>query len=370
MIIKKIGIITFHRPVNVGSFMQAYSLSRFISQREHAVNVIDFYSDNQREQYSKLYLNNAARKSLKFRSFLFVYNIFLIMLHGRIKSYNKEYQDYVRDNLPLTSRTFSSGKELHDANLPYDVYISGSDQIWNTDAIDFDETYMLSFVKKGRKVAYAPSLGNSINKLTPHQLSLIKSYEKLSVREKAGAEYLSTIIGTEIPSVLDPTFLLDIDDFRNLERPSGIKGKYIFYYSIGYDIVQRKQVNEIAKGMNMKVVSWNPQQYIFDKMFIRNLYQPKVQNPGVWLDLVRNASLVISGSFHGSVFSVIYEKNFCILSKKENHRLDIFKEIGLDYTDLKGNTVRFFTKNDINRDKLQDLKDESAKFLLGSIEDV
>lgn len=360
---KKVGIITFHRSVNAGSFLQSYAMAAVVKKLGFQPEIIDYYSRHQQQQYARLYLNNTRSKSLKLKMFLVAYSLVLLASARTIRRYSRDYHAFVDKHLPISRRQYHDAHELQSSKLGYGAYISGSDQIWNTRAVDFSEAYLLRFVKDARRIAYAPSLGND-NYFSDAYVQDLARYDHLSVREKAGARYVSKLLGRDVPYVLDPTFLLEKSDYAELEQPSGVAGDYLFYYAIGYNIRQRIAVNKMARKLGLKVVSWNPQQYALDKLLIRNLVQPKVQNPGVWLSLIKNAKIVASASFHGTVFSVVYGKDFSILPAKKNNRLAIFNELGLEYKMLRdGELPKVFTPTDVDDKRLQKLKESSVDFL-------
>lgn len=365
---KTVGIITFHRAVNVGSFLQAYAMACLVKNLGFEPEIIDFYSTQQRQQYSKIYLNNNRRKSLKLEVFLAVYSFVLLLTCRRtIRTYKNDHHAFTEKNLPITQVQYKSVDDLKKSQLNYGAYLSGSDQIWNTNAIDFSEAYLLNFAEGAKKVAYAPSLGDS-DRLSGQQVNLLKKYAYVSVREKSSAKYLSELLEKDVPYVLDPTFLLKQSSYAKLEQASGIDGDYLFYYGIGYSIKQRIAVNKLARKHGLKVVSWNPQQYALDKLFIRNVVQPKAQNPGVWLDLIKNAKIVVSASFHGSVFSIIYYKDLSIISSKQNNRLAIFNELGLNHKTLQnGNLPKIFKPADVNANRLRELKTSSFNYLKSAL---
>lgn len=359
---QNIGVITFHRPVNAGSFLQAYATQEVLQEKGYDPEIIDFYSTQQRHQYSKLYLNNLTHKTWKMTLFLVIYSLGLLFFVRRINAYNKDYHAFVEQHLKLTKDQYKDEDGLKVLEGKYEVYMSGSDQIWNTSAPDASDAYFLSFIKTGRKVAYGPSLGNDNAALTAKAV-LLKDYSALSVREAEAANYLSKLLVTNVETVLDPTFLPEVSVYDQIEEDAGIDGKYIFFYGIGYNIRQRILVRRIAKKQGLRVITWNPQQYLFDRIFIRGVRQPRTQTPGTWISLIKNADLVLSGSFHGSVFSVLYRKRFSILSAR-NNRLSLFENLGLDYTTkTKEGLPKVFSHDDVDYQRLEVLRSHSYQFL-------
>lgn len=307
----KVGIITFHASHNCGSFMQSYALQTFLNKSGYSNEIINFSNVGQRELYSAKFKNSNLKNIIK--------NLILLPHRDILQATYSNYNSFIKNNLKLSPKEFHNNTELRSASFPYNSYISGSDQIWNITIADSDDVYFLDFVKNGRKIAYAPSFGakNIANYTTPHGYnkykSLLSSYDSLSIRENNGQKWLKEILGKDVPVVLDPTLLLERKDYANLEQSFDSKlqkNKYIFYYSPSYDRKINHLVKKIAKKYHLKVVAWNPKSFYLKGMSCSGFYLPKVQNPGVYLSLIKNSAMVITTSFHGTIFSTIYRKKF------------------------------------------------------------
>lgn len=311
----KIGIITFHASHNCGSFLQSYALQRFLIKKGYPNEIINFSNSGQQELY------RAIPKITGVKSF--IKNIILLPHHEILHRTFNEYESFINQNLILSSKTFHSDSELQKATLPYRTYISGSDQIWNITIADSDSAYFLDFVQNGKKIAYAPSLGaKSISQYASpadyeKYMKLLLNYDVLSIREKNGQKWLQNMLKKDIPIVLDPTLLLNAKDYQDIERPydDTIKhyGPYIFYYSSNYDPKITSLVKKIAKKYRLKVIAWSPKSFYARGMNFQGFYLQKIQNPGVYLSLIRDSVLTITDSFHGTVFSTIYRKPFWII---------------------------------------------------------
>lgn len=316
---KQTATITFHASHNCGSFMQAYALQQFLRQNKYKNEIIDFSNDGQRNFYKPFFQNNSIKNIIK--------NIILLP-HRRILSQTfTNYENFIKSNLVLSKQSFHNNAELKKQDFCYDTYISGSDQIWNITIEDSDTAYFLDFINSEQacKIAYAPSFGakriaNFVDSAQlQHYKKMLSTYDFLSIREKNGQKWIKEMINSEVPIVLDPTLLLNRSDYEKLERPyEGIPHHpYIFYYAPSYDRRINSLVKKIAKKYKLKVVVWNPRNYYLKGMNLSNFILPPRQNPGVYLSLIRDAEMVITTSFHGTIFSTIYNKNFWTIKNGE-----------------------------------------------------
>lgn len=308
---KKIGIITYHASHNCGSFMQSYAIQKYIEKNlNYHTEIINFSSEGQQE----LYAYNPKIKSSK----QFIKKMLLLPISKQMKTIHKEYEQFINNNLNLSEKKYSRTSELNNIEENYDAFICGSDQIWNVKCPDYDDSYFLPSVKYKKKIAYAPSFGAM--RLERHVTDIEKyrqfllDFDSLSCREKNGKEWIEELTGRKVELVLDPTLLLDCEDYNDLiDQREHIDGEYIFYYSPKYDKSATKIVDKISKKYKLPVIMWNAKEWILRGMFLKGFKTPYHQNPGIYLDLIKNAKIVFTTSFHGAIFSTQYQKNFWVL---------------------------------------------------------
>ncbi|MBR2694391.1 MAG: polysaccharide pyruvyl transferase family protein [Thermoguttaceae bacterium] len=203
----------------------------------------------------------------------------------------------------------------------FDCYVAGSDQIWNptisrvTAGLGF---FTLDFAPSGKKISYAPSLG--VSRIDPSYAERLKrslsSFDWISVREKEGAEILRTVLGRPVDVVLDPTMLLtpkEWDAVADEARPRSVqKKKYIFCYSLGNTPQVLDAARRLASAYNATVaaICYSP----FDALRLKRIcpYCRPVLNagPAEFVSLIRSAECVVTDSFHGTVFSILYHRPF------------------------------------------------------------
>ena len=328
----KIAIITFHASDNCGSQLQTYALSKVIQDHFGVTpDVIDYSNRRQQEMYA-VFREIHRVKDL-------VFNLYRLLFFYWINPYHKSFRDFISDHVHLTDVRYSLPDELKELDGKYDVYIAGSDQVWNTKAYDFDDSYFLDFVTKGRKIAYATSLGATdiIEKSCDKTkyTKLVNEFSMLSVREKNAQLLLQTITDKPIELLLDPTLLLPKRDWDALagEKPL-IKGKYIFYYAFTYAETPNRIVKTISEKFNMPVYIVDANAWAMGRMFMDGFKLAPKFGPKAFLNLIKYSELVLTTSFHGTALSVAMEKKFWfvktpMLNPRDDRAITLLYQLGL-----------------------------------------
>lgn len=309
--------ITLHDTDNCGSSLQAYALQYFLTNQGIQNKIIDYvpsYTQN----------NGRAIRAL-IRNIVF----FKYYVESR-----RRFKLFIKNNLKLTKKYRTLNKLEKDT--PYaDVYIAGSDQLWN-DMYECgkDPAFYLNFVKDKPKITYAISFGRE--KIPAQNQEIIQKYASdfkwISVREKSGVEQVKEVLKVSdenCPLVCDPVLLNDCAVYKRLMSERIVEEDYLFIYLANEIDVPclNRVVNKIKKDANLKVVFAGPYRKVCDcDIHLR------VLAPEDFLSLIYNAKYVISNSFHASVFSVLYEKQFfTILPPKNGARIqDMMNLLGLE----------------------------------------
>lgn len=332
----RVATLTFHRALNYGSAMQAFALWKAIAVLGHDVEVIDFAPEGQDDLYKVFSKPDSPRALLK--------NARALPFAGRLTLRRKSFSAFLSDNASL------SGKVCHgtvDDELlsSYDAVVVGSDQIWNPNAKDFSTEYMLPRGDSYRRVAYAPSLNGASLDAVPDASALLSKFDALSAREASGAREIERVLGGKrrVETVLDPTLLLTADDFREAESGAEVPEKYIFLYSVTYRKAVVDYAMELASRTGYPVIAM----FTTDRTY-RAMWDTKGRvrfldyvSPGDFIRLVDRASYVVTNSFHGTAFSVLFGKPFVAVRSVVNgtifhdHRVDNL----LGQADLMGNIV-------------------------------
>lgn len=302
---KNIGIITFHRSHNYGSVLQAYALQTSINKNvvNHYSEIIDFISPNSSEVYAIFKKKNSMKNIIKNMLSIYTYR-------SRYIRY-KEFERFINTRLNLTKNKYFSISDLKEISKKYDILICGSDQIWNTNCKDFDYSYYLPFAKSIKKISYAPSLGPGKQFKSNEAKEKIKDYLSdfyaISVRENGGEKTIQELTDKKVYRVLDPTLLLEAKDWDIISCNRRINKEYIFFYSIGYKKDDISIAKQFSKKFGLPVVTLFT---VGNRIIFSGFEIPKNSAPEDFISLIKNAKLILSSSFHGSVFSIIYRKPF------------------------------------------------------------
>lgn len=352
----KVGILTYHRAVNAGAVLQAYALQETLVEMGYEAFVVD---------YNLQCIENAYKPLRKLdirhpRGFLYE----LITSFVRKKRFNK-FQEFNRQNLRVT--------EL--SNLSYmDFAILGSDQIWNSsicggrlDPMFFnaDKRY---FAKQG--IAYAAST-MSVEKLTPQDLDdfaeWLPKLKGIGVRESKLGRFIKNKFSIDVTDVLDPTLIASKTIFQKFIGDRPIVEKYLLFYEVWHnDLVERK-AREIATQKNLQFVSISGSDIRKAKADVIQVFSPED-----FVNYIYHADHVVTSSFHGTAFSLIFEKSFNVVCEEPHQAVrlkELLKIVGCDNL----LTFKMESVDDTAPDyssvneKLSKLKNQSRQFLLNNI---
>lgn len=307
-----IRTITCHHAYNHGAMLQAFALVKYLQSLGHDVSVIDYWP-----QYMSKY-------NVDFKSVPQKYDyIGLRQLYRYLKKSYHQLEQLRRDSfesffskyIPITSAAYNSIDDLRRNPPDADLYIAGSDQIWNTTFNNGnDPAFYLSFGSPKRKVSYAASfatseLKNGTQTFVQEQL---KNFDSISVREQSGLEILDEL-GYQGVVVADPIFLLGTNQWDEMLSNEITQGDD---YILAYDFEPRNgPVGLISKRlatlMGCKIFSVSPFKHRYaDRAFVDC-------SPDIFVSLIKNARCIVSNSFHGTAFSMLYGRNFFVVNRKD-----------------------------------------------------
>lgn len=320
MKVKKVAVVTFHRAHNFGSVLQTYALQEYVKQlgqetgSEVEYTVIDFYTEEQEELY-KVYKSGFGVKN-------FIKNAIAVPNAKAFKIKHQKFNDFISDNFHVTKR-YKTVNELEAKPPIADYYISGSDQIWNVRAKDFSDVYYLNFVNQGRKISYAASFGPlkiNWNRYDGQKYTkLLQEYDAISAREQGSADNVEYLTSNQCSVNVDPTLLLTAEQWRKIQSDANYKdGQYILLYCLEPSKQQLAMADAISKKLNLPIVilRYNNKNDMF------NHYVKKYDSgPKDFLSYIDHAALVLSSSFHGTAFSLIYHKPFYVFHGMKDNRI-------------------------------------------------
>lgn len=322
---KKVGIITQHRVVNYGSVLQTYALQEKIKELGYVCEVIDYYPErftplgmlkrikNKGDKFKKSFLIRTAARVIIIPSYAIRFHMFFKFLNNRID---------------MTSKTYKTEKELEEENFGYDIYCTGSDQVWNygwNEKIEYP--YYLAFAPdSARKISYAASFGKS--ELEREEMGetrkLLKRYDKILLRELSGVKIVDELGIEGSVNVLDPTLLLTGEDWRKISSGKYTDDKYILIYNLNRNPRIDSYAKELSAktGLEVRYLSYQLHEFYKNgKMFCN----PQVED---FLALIDGAQYVVTDSFHATAFSLNFNKEFVIVYPgKYSTRLQSILEI-------------------------------------------
>ena len=308
-----IGILTFHKSVNYGSVLQCWALQRALTLEGYTPQIIDYEPEKYGEMYD-VFLKPGTPRFL-------IRNLNRLPVSGILQRQKSGFARFRRDHLPVGPVTWHHDDDYTAIGSQYDAIICGSDQIWNVSAADADKIYFLPFDAPCRKLAYAVSLNTgSFDSLEdPGERETyrqwISDFDYLSCRETDGVEKLRELLGGERPVdlALDPTLLHDKKEYVRITSPRRIRERYIFVYYVWYDESIVRAAREIGRrtGLPVYTIEMAKGGRTYLKLWKKGIRPvTRALAPGDYLSLIRHAAYVVTDSFHGTAFSIIFEKKF------------------------------------------------------------
>lgn len=343
----KIGIVTYVKCDNYGAELQAYAMQYVYNKLGYNAEVLDLEKQN-KDIFSSSFIipaivNRFKKYGIKapYRILQLVYDV--IQRKKTMKKFameiEKKHQLFIQffnENIKHSTKYYTL-KSVYTEDMPYDVYVAGSDQIWNYMQTNFLDVYFLEFANrfKAKKIAYAASL--SVPDIPVRLRSEYKKYfegmDSIAVRELNGKDIVEKYSNKKATVVLDPTLLIRKQEWRENVANEIIKGeKYVLIYTLSGSKYIRNLAKSIAQqiGDGCKVVNIKSDFRSEKKDGIEHLYQV---GPKEWVGLIMNATYMVTDSFHGTAFSINFNIPFTTLlnpsSNMNSRALSILEITGL-----------------------------------------
>lgn len=323
----KIGIVThYYKSINYGGNLQAYALCRKLGEEYDVEQIaIDVKTKKIKEKvFTKNgFLNILKEAKRQFGNFINFINLKkdkklakgLQLRRHAISQFNQE-------EIPHSKIVYTLDK-IHEANNDYEVFITGSDQVWHPKA--WNTAYRLDFVdKKKLKFSYAASIARSSlnNKEKDILKESLKNFDAISVRENEAVNIIAPISPVQVHWVLDPVFLLTQKEWDDICSERQVKEEYIFCYFLGESQESRFIAKEYAKRCNLKLITipyllgkFRKCDYDFGD---EKLYEV---SPKEFISLIKHSKAVFTDSFHALAFSIIYRKNFYVFNRSDSKNM-------------------------------------------------
>lgn len=311
----KICIITVYNSLNYGSYLQSFALEQILKQ----------YSNN------VCFLDTKARKPLNETIYLGIKK----MIYFNLKNVSFLFKKYICFKKAVN--LFSICNDNFMLNQQ-EIFIFGSDEIWNISREKFRNypIFLGIGIPDGYWVAYAVSINTTELKQikeSKYFIEAMKKFNEIGVRDKYTLNILKTITSKEISLVLDPTFLLNKETYNKLEEPLYKEEKYILVYSYGHNMNKERvqQIKLLGKFKKMKLISVG--------FYLDWCDENVAVSPFLFLSYIKNASYIITDTFHGTVFSMIYNKQFVSYGGTNIKILEILKQFKLEIRNVHDKTV-------------------------------
>lgn len=343
----KIGILTFYyESTNYGGNLQAYALAQVLCSLGYDAEVICYKMENWRSIIVPHIFFRCLKALIPGQFFRVVWRRAYKIFWRRMGA-EKKYT-IANEARAVAFQNFNQHKILHsekvydDTNIAqsiqhYDIFVTGSDQVWNPDC--YLKPFYLEFVppEKG-KIAYAASIAKQNLKEKERVIfeNALQSFDAVSVREKRGVRLLGNLSPVKVRHVLDPTLLTDVSVWNTLCSGTSVKKGYIFCYFLGTNTKVYKAIKKFAKAKNLKIVNipHMASQYLWgnERLGDKNVTDA---GPEEFLAMIRSASYIFTDSYHAVIFSFLFQKQFFIFNRDTEHHIneriyDLLGVLGLE----------------------------------------
>jgi len=355
----KVFIITIHHIHNFGSVYQAYSLYRFLKDNGYDAEIIDYRP--------KYYIN--GRNKIK----TFVGKTLYLSSYLKRKT---KFEKFIIENIKTTNQKFYTLNQLENFyKNSKEVFIAGGDQLWNDyHPCGCDDAYKLCFTKSNKKFSYATSMGRD-NYTETELINLadkIKDFNIITLRENSTVHLLERYSNVPVKHVIDPVGLLDVDFLKKSAIKPKITEKYAVMYLADSSEILNQSVQFLTEKMHLKIIHICG----FKKKCYCDVFEKDV-GPQEILGYILNADFVLSASFHATLFSILFNKQFATLlpGERTNARIEDI----LNYVNLSDRIIK--NMKDINvlskridfvpvNKVIDEFREKSRKTLINSLEEL
>lgn len=301
----KVGILTFHNAINYGAVLQTYATQEILKSLGYEAEVIDYHNKAIDSAYRgfdfKLMPKRNPKRFIKY----LIYSL-------RFRKRRKAFESFTSSYLNISNKQYKQG--VDNSIKGYDDILIGSDQLWNTIITNgFDDIYWGNFeARTAKKIAWAVSMNYMHDSETDIERikSFLTNFYAISVREESLKAWLEKITDKPVSVLLDPTLSLSVDIWSKI-TPSNNYGDYILSFSVEHQEEVYKTAKQLSKETGLKVIFLKAYS---DHKIGTNILQHA--GPLAFLSLIKNAKYVVTGSFHGTAFSIIFKKNFYSIMDK------------------------------------------------------
>lgn len=365
---KSVGILTMHRVINYGSVLQAYATQKIVEKLGYKATIIDYVYPNKYHMEQKRTPIRLLLSTIYHKLFPTTYDY----RTNKIIRFRKNY-------LNLSSDSYQTPDELKMKKHPYDIYLVGSDQVWNPIHMKGDGSFLLNFISEHKpKISFSSSFAikELPNKYIDYYKRALEKFDYISVRENNGKELIKKLTGKNVSVTLDPTLMLEPTEWKCLMdgKPNKFMNqKYILLYALNYAFNPAPYIYdllfELQDKTGLKIYSFTklPENYTG-----KNVEYIIDSSPIEFLQAFENASYVVTSSFHGTAFAV----NFGIplysvisdTSSSDDRQSSLLKDLGITNCLItKNSSIKMpeevmYERETVKR-KLKELRNQSLNYL-------
>ena len=303
----KIDIITIHTVCNYGTVLQAYATQQTMGKMGYQTEIINYWRDNNEVKYV---VKRVLEGSTFWNRNHFTRLLFTILKERDLVNARRKFDEFIEKYLVLSMKKYTSIEELREDPPKADVYCTGSDQTWNSEYNNgIDLPFYLEFVpENAKRISYAASIGleDFPREEKTHICNLLKKYSNISVREFSAKRILNNMGFNDVTVLIDPTLVLSKNEWIKIMDQRLIKKKYVLIYQLNKDkkLIEYAQTYAKKRGCEVAYIT---QSHYNKPRGCRTVVLPTV---GQFLSLFCYTELVVTDSFHGTAFSLNFERNF------------------------------------------------------------
>lgn len=308
---KKIGVITFHESDNYGTCLQAFAVTKIVEQLGYDCEILNYRRQSIPSQTPSLLS--------RMKYMLKAYGIRNLGMRKEVAAQQKKqkerFEDFRKEHLEYSTASYHSGEELRQCVDQYDAFVTGSDMVWCSDRSESLDVYFLQFAPKNKRIAYAPSFGSAqiCGDLKPAYQKYLAEFEHLSCREESGVALIKELAEREAALTVDPTLACNKSVWESFTAEKVPNGPYILVYMFeGMPTWLRKTVRKVAARYQAEILEVP----MGAKQWCNSIRKGQDGiSPSNFVALFKNAKFVFTNSYHGLMFSLIFNKQFFVISR-------------------------------------------------------
>ena len=324
---EKVGLITIHDTINFGSLLQTFSLYKALEKMGVDVELIDYKCKAIQER-------ETIYSPREWKSWKDV--VFFLLSHRQLKKKRSNYISFLHKEMILSPEYCQVN--VRESNSRYSTFLVGSDIVWGMKITGNDFSYMLDFVEEAkRKLAFSASVGTKWkDEQEPKIKQLLSRFEAITVREHLASEWISPLIGKDVPVTCDPTMLMGGDFWsKYMDDSTTPKEDYVLVYMSADNRQSLKDAINYANNRSYKVYFIH---HGLPNKGSARIYPTKVQQ---WISLIKNAKVVFTGSYHGLLFSMYLHTPVFYYNRAYSARMiSLCHELEIEHREAIGNHIQ------------------------------